>query len=65
MRQFFSGTTIEESIQIIRRQKADYLMVHANTPLDGQLRIMSGFTHLDTPGDRYSLYEIDRKVLGN
>lgn len=64
VQKFFSGATLEESIQIIRRQKADYLMVHANTPLDGQLRTLPGFTTVETPGERYSLYEIDRKALG-
>ena len=64
VRQFFSGPTLEEGIRIIRRQKANYLMVYADTPLDGQLKTLSGLVHVDIPGSRYSLYEIDHQTLG-
>ena len=64
VQRFFAGTTVEESIEIIRRQKADYLMVYADTPLDGQLGTLPGFVPVEAPGDRYSLYEVDYAALG-
>lgn len=63
VQQFFSGVTLEEGIEIIRRQSADYVMVYAGTPLDGQLKTTPGFVHVDIPGSRYSLYEVDYQDL--
>lgn len=60
---FFSGPGLAEAANIIRRYEADYLLVHANTPLDGQLLGTPGFTRLDVPGERYGLYRIDRREL--
>ena len=60
---FFSGPTIPEAAGILRRYEADYLLLHANTPLDGQLLGIPGFTRLDVPGERYSLYRVDRREL--
>lgn len=60
---FFSGPSIPEATDIIRRYEADYLLVHANTPLDRQLLTLPGFTRLGVPGERYGLYKVDRREL--
>ena len=60
---FFSGPSIPEAADILRRYEADYLLVHANTPIDEQLLAIPGFTRLDVPGERYGLYRVDRREL--
>ena len=60
---FFSGPSIPEAANILRRYEADYLLVHANTPIDEQLLAIPGFTRLDVPGERYGLYRVDRREL--
>ena len=60
---FFSGPGLPEAANILRRYEADYVLLHANTPLDEQLPEVPGFTPLDVPGERYSLYEVDRQRL--
>ena len=60
---FFSGPSIPEAANILRRYEADYLLVHANTPIDEQLFAIPGFTRLDVPGERYGLYRVDRREL--
>ncbi len=57
---FFFGTTVTEAADTLRRYEADYVMLHASTPLDDQL---PGLTPLDTPGERYSIYRVDRAEL--
>ena len=60
---FYSGPTLAEGMRILRRYEADYVMLHANTPLDEQFPGVPGFTPLNVPGERYSLYRIDRQEL--
>ena len=60
---FFSGPSIPEAAKILRRYEADYLLIKANTPLDEQLLDIPGFARLDVPGERYSLYSVDRREL--
>ena len=60
---FFSGPSISEAADILRRYEADYLLVRANTPIDEQLLAIPGFTRLDVPGERYGLYRVDRREL--
>jgi hypothetical protein len=61
---FFNGVTRSEARQIIQRQKADYVMVRAGSNLDSKLERWPGFSAIDTPGRRYSLYAVDRQKLG-
>ena len=60
---FFSGPSVPEATSILRRYDADYLFLKANTPLDEQLLDIPGFTPLDVPGERYSMYSVDRQEL--
>lgn len=61
---FFSGPSLEEGIRILRRYNVDYVMVHADSPLDEQLAHLTGFTPTDSPKDRYGLYAVDLRKLG-
>ena len=60
---FLSGATITEAADILRRHEADYLMLRTNTPPDRHLAGVAGLTALDTPGERYSIYRVDRAKL--
>jgi len=61
---FFNGIIRGEARQIILRHKADYVMIRAGSNLDGRLERWPGFSAIDTPGRRYSLYKVDRQKLG-
>lgn len=63
MNRLFSGPSIPEATDILRRYEADYLLLHANTPMDEQLLAIPGFTRLDVPGERYGLYRVNRREL--
>jgi hypothetical protein len=63
---FFGPTLDEEAYDILRRYHADYLMVYAGSPLDKRLKTLAGFAPVhDAPRDKYSLYTVDLKELGN
>ncbi len=65
VRKFFSGRlTKEEAIRILRRYNVDYVLVPEDSPLNGPLKRLSGFAVVDTPGERYDLYTVDRDELG-
>jgi hypothetical protein len=60
---FFYHSTLEEKIRIIERYEVDYVMVPAGSPLDRTLKSEPGFSATDAPGERYTLYAIDRSKL--
>jgi hypothetical protein len=64
VRKFFNGPTFEETVRILRRYEVDYVMLSADSPLDKQLRQLSGFVAIDTPGERYNLYAVNYQKLG-
>ena len=59
MREFFSGTTLQRSIEILRRNDVDYVMVAKDSQLTESLKRLSGFTPVETPSERYDLYAVD------
>jgi hypothetical protein len=63
---FFFGPTLDtEAYKILRRYRADYLMVYAGSPLDERLKNLPGFSPVeDAPREKYSLYNVDLDVLG-
>jgi hypothetical protein len=61
---FFSRSTLAEKVSILRRYEVDYAMLPADSPLNGTLKRQPGFTAIDTPGEKYSLYAVDRSKLG-
>lgn len=63
---FFFGPTLDrEAYDILRRYRADYLMVYAGSPLDQRLKTLPGFSPVDdAPKEKYSLYDVDLEKLG-
>ena len=63
---FFFGPTLDrEAYGILRRYRADYLMVYADSPLDERLKTLPGFSPVeDAPREKYSLYSVDLEKLG-
>jgi hypothetical protein len=63
---FFFGPTLDrEAYGILRRYRADYLMVYADSPLDERLKTQPGFSPVDdAPRVKYSLYNVDLEKLG-
>jgi hypothetical protein len=63
---FFFGPTLDrEAYGILRRYRADYLMVYADSPLDERLKTLRGFSPVeDAPREKYSLYNVDLEKLG-
>jgi uncharacterized membrane protein len=63
VREFFSGTTLQKGVEILRRNNVDYVMVAKDSQLTGSLERLAGFTPVETPSERYDLYAVDlRKV---
>ncbi len=63
VRDFFSGTTLQEGVEILRRNDVDYVMVANDSQLTGALDRLSGFTQVETPSERYALYAVDLQKL--
>jgi hypothetical protein len=63
---FFFGPTLGgEAYTILRRYRADYLMVYAGSPLDVRLKTLPGFSPVQAaPKEKYSLYRVGLKNLG-
>lgn len=62
---FYSEPPSRESYQILRRHKVDYVMALTHTPFCEKLNHLPGFDLMNTPGDRYSLFAVDYKKLGD
>lgn len=65
VRSFFSNPalTLEERASILRRNEVDYVMAFSGTPLDDYLELLPGFTRVETPSERYALFEVDIEEL--
>src|SRR5215210_7083723 len=63
VREFFSGTTLQRVVEILRRNDVDYVMVAKDSQLTGSLERLSGFTPMETPSGRYDLYSVDLEKL--
>jgi hypothetical protein len=64
VRNFFSGSTLEEKAEILRRREVDYVMLRANSSRREQLERLPGTTAIETPGERYGLHAVDHQKLG-
>ena len=51
-------------LQILRRYEVDYAMIPAGSPLNVILEQQPGFSAIDTPGTKYTLYVVDLSKLG-
>jgi hypothetical protein len=65
VREFFSGTTLQQAVEILRRNNVDYVMVAKDSQLSGSLESLSGFTHVETPSERYDLYAVSLKEVAS
>ena len=64
VRDFFDASTLGTAmIETLQRYEVDYVLLPANSPLSVQLGNLPGFTALDTPGERYRLYGVNREDL--
>ncbi|HEX5699676.1 MAG TPA: hypothetical protein VFX77_03450, partial [Rubrobacter sp.] len=63
---FFFGPTLDsEAYGVLRRYRADYLMVYAGSPLDERLKTLPGFSLVEgAPRAKYSLFNVDLEKLG-
>jgi hypothetical protein len=65
VREFFSGTTLQQGVEILRRNDVDYVMVAKDSQLTGSLERLSGFTPVQTPSERYDLYAVDLQEVAS
>ena len=65
VREFFSGTTLQQGVEILRRNNVDYVMVAKDSQLPGSLERLPGFTPIETPSERYDLYAVDLQEVAS
>jgi Family of unknown function (DUF6077) len=63
VKHFFYDSTLEERMEILRRNEVDYVMFPEESVLIDSLTEQPGFTPVDTPGERYVLFAVDRSKL--
>lgn len=63
VRRFYAGSTLQQRMQILHHYNPDFVLVHANSPPERQLQHLPGFTDLNAPGKRYSLFAVDAERL--
>jgi hypothetical protein len=63
VRDFFSRTSLQKRVEILRRNHVDYVMVQKDSPLVGVMEHWPGFEPVDEPSDRYDLYSVDLRKL--
>ncbi|CAN5529972.1 hypothetical protein BH24ACT22_BH24ACT22_09010 [soil metagenome] len=64
MFRFYSTFAVDgEDQKFLRREEIDYVLLSSSSPLNAQVQHLPGFTALDSPGDRYRLYNVDRNAL--
>lgn len=64
VRTFFGSPAVdEEMIEILQHYGVHYVLLPANSPLNGQLDHLPAFTPMDNPGERYRVYEVEWSKL--
>jgi hypothetical protein len=63
VKKFFYDSTLQEQMNIIRRNNVDYVLLPKHSPLVDSLKHRPGFTPVDTPSERYVLLAVDRSKL--
>ena len=61
---FFGGTDLVTAVEILRHNEVDYVMVLSDSPLSGALDELPGFEPVSQPSEKYDLYEVDLRSLG-
>jgi len=60
---FFYDSTLEERMEILRRDEVDFVMIPNDSALVDPLERLPGLTLVDTPSERYVLLAVDRSKL--
>jgi hypothetical protein len=63
VKNFFYDSTMEERMEILRRNEVDYVMIPEDSSLVDALERLPGLTPVDTPSERYVLLGVDRSKL--
>jgi hypothetical protein len=63
VREFFSASTLQQRVEILRRNNVDYVMIANDSQLSGALDRLPGFVPVATPSERYDLYSVDLEKL--
>jgi hypothetical protein len=63
VKHFFYDSTLEERMEILRRNKVDYVMFPKGSSLVDSLERLPGLTPVDTPSEGYVLLAVDRSKL--
>lgn len=63
VKHFFYDSTLEKRMEILRRNKVDYVMFPEDSSLIDSLKQQPGFTPVETPSERYVLFSVDREKL--
>ena len=63
VKHFFYDSTLEGRMEILRRNKVDYVMLPKESALSDPLERLPGLTPLHTPSERYVLLAVDRSKL--
>lgn len=61
VRRFFSGPEPAEAVEILRRYEADYVLAPRGTETNARVASLPGISTIQTPGNRYELYAVDRE----
>lgn len=64
VREFFSGTTLQSAVEILRRNEVDYVIVEPGSQLAGAMDGLPGFQAVSEPSERYDVYGVDLSRLG-
>jgi hypothetical protein len=60
---FFYDSTPEKRMEILRRNKVDFVMIPQDSALVDELERLPGLTPVDTPSERYVLLAVNREKL--
>ncbi|CAN5728181.1 hypothetical protein BH24ACT22_BH24ACT22_12020 [soil metagenome] len=63
VRAFYSTSTLEEGMEILRRYNVDYVMAYKDSGLAQHIESLPGTTVVEAPGEVFNLYAIDRQLL--
>jgi hypothetical protein len=63
VRNVYYNSTLEKRMNILRRNKVDYVMFPEDSPLVDWLKQLPGFTPVDTPSGGYVLLAVEREKL--
>jgi tetratricopeptide (TPR) repeat protein len=61
---FYSASVVgQDTLRNVQRREVDYVLLPVHSALKDQLVHLPGFTELDTPGERYRVYRVNRQEI--